>query len=64
MDTGTTHALNSADVARCWDIAFYGKELQLKGEKDEAVLAPLGIVSRNGADQGRYEDVLFYDDNW
>jgi hypothetical protein len=66
VDMGTTHALNSADeVAHYWHIGFYGGELQLKGEKDEAVLASLGIIPRNGADQGGYAAVaLFYDDNW
>jgi hypothetical protein len=37
---------------------------QLKGsEKNEAVPASLGIIPRNGADQGRYDDAVFYD-NW
>jgi hypothetical protein len=48
---GTTHALNSADVAHYWHIAFHGEELQLKGETDDAVLASPGIIPRNGADQ-------------
>ena len=63
---GTTHALSSADeVAYYWHIDFYGGELKLKGEKDEAVPASLGIIPRNGADQGRYAAAaLFYDDNW
>ena len=61
---GTTHALNSSkEVGHYWQIAHYGGPLQLT-EKEEAVLASLGIIPRNGVDQGWYEDALFYDDNW
>ena len=63
---GTTHAQNSSkEVGHYWQIAHSGGPLVLKGpEKDEAVLASLGIIPSNGADQGGYDDALFYDDNW
>ena len=60
----TTHALNSTkEVVHYWEIGHYGGPLHLAGN-NEAVLASLGIIPRNGADQGRYGDALFYDDNW
>ena len=60
VDMGTPHAPNSSkEVAYYWQIGFYGGLIQLKGpEKDDAVPASLGIIPRNGADHGRY------DDNW
>ena len=63
---GTTHAQNSSkEVGHYWRIARYGGSFQFKGpEKDEAVLASLGIIPSKGANQGRYDDALFYDDNW
>ncbi|KAF8556442.1 FAD/NAD(P)-binding domain-containing protein [Imleria badia] len=52
------------EIDRYWNIALYGGPLQLTGPKeDHAMLASLGIVPRDGADQGR-NDVLCYDDEW
>jgi len=61
-----TDSLNScSEIGRYWEIAYFGGPLQLKGTKeDEAVLASLGIVPGIGADQGRFDDTPFYDDNW
>jgi hypothetical protein len=55
-------ANSSKDVVHYWQIAHWGGSFQLKGsEKNEAVLGSLGNIPRNGADQGRYDDALFYD---
>ena len=60
VDIGTTDALNSTqEVAHYWEIAHYGGPLHLT--TNEGVLASLGIMQRDGADQWRYEDALFYD---
>ena len=62
----TTHVLNSAkEVAHYWQIAHFGGPLQLNTPKEEAAMvASLGMAPSNGADQGRYDGALFYDDNW
>ena len=61
---GMTHAPNSTkEVRHYWEIAHYGGP-RYPTEKDEAVLASLGIIPGNGVGQERYDDALFYDDDW
>ena len=62
----TTHVLNSGkEIAHYWQIAYFGGPLQLSTPKEEGkILASLGIAPGNSVDQGRYDDGLFYDDNW
>ncbi|KAF8556440.1 FAD/NAD(P)-binding domain-containing protein [Imleria badia] len=49
------------DIDHYWAIARYGPPLQ--AQEYDAMSAPLGFVSINGADQGK-NDILFYDDDW
>lgn len=63
VDTGTTHALHSSsEVTRFWELAHFGEPLQVR---DEAVLASLGLVPKDGVDQERNDDnPFYYDDDW
>lgn len=62
----TTYALDSIkEVGHYWEIAHWGGSLQLKGPKEDGAMpASPGSVPRIGANQGGYDDGLFYDDNW
>lgn len=66
VGVGTTYLLNEnslSEVGRYWGIAFWGG-FQLRGPKEEeAMLESLdGIMPRNGADQGGYDDLIYHDD--
>ncbi|KAH0836316.1 hypothetical protein J3R83DRAFT_7865 [Lanmaoa asiatica] len=57
----------SREVGHYWAIAHFGGPLQFSEPKeDEAMLASLGLVTRNGADRGRNGDDLIYycEDDW
>ncbi|KAF8127436.1 hypothetical protein EV363DRAFT_1515362 [Boletus edulis] len=54
------------EISYYWQIAHFGGLLQFKEPKeDEVKLASLGIrAPGNSANQGMYDDVLFWDDGW
>jgi len=66
VDMDMTHTLNStSEVSRYWRIARFGVPPQPEGRKEDgAMLASLGIVPGNGANQWGYEDDPIYDDDW